>query len=268
MADDYDYRMSDMEYKLFELKDQATQQDNNEPHLNALMENKANLMDPNKNHHLTLDIDQIDAYVQKKASASGNVLYRFPGQLVESDDERNAADVEDNCLFKRNSEKSDAHESDTDSWQNGMSDGSNFSFNSGKLFDGYKDFVEYQQKQEIKEAQESAGDGEGGPKPKKKEAKKPRRGRQQRARGTQASEDDNPFGKQTAPKAKKTKSNMRSRSSSPSLNAVFDFDKGFIVDNPDEDADNAAEFDLNISFSGGYVPNTDLSRVDKGQGNP
>jgi len=31
---------------------------------------------------------------------------------------------------------------------------------------------------------------------------------------------------------------------------------------------NEAEFDLNISFSGGYIPNTDLSRVDKGQGNP
>ncbi len=28
------------------------------------------------------------------------------------------------------------------------------------------------------------------------------------------------------------------------------------------------EFNLNVSFSGGYVPNTDLSRVDKGQGNP
>jgi hypothetical protein len=28
--------------------------------------------------------------------------------------------------------------------------------------------------------------------------------------------------------------------------------------------DEQAEFDLNISFSGGYVPNTDLSRVDKG----
>jgi len=28
------------------------------------------------------------------------------------------------------------------------------------------------------------------------------------------------------------------------------------------------EFDLNISFSGGYVPNTDLDRVDKGMGNP
>ena len=28
------------------------------------------------------------------------------------------------------------------------------------------------------------------------------------------------------------------------------------------------EFNLNISFTGGYVPNTDLTRVDKGQGNP
>ena len=28
------------------------------------------------------------------------------------------------------------------------------------------------------------------------------------------------------------------------------------------------EFNLNISFSGGYIPNTDLSRVDKGLGNP
>ena len=28
------------------------------------------------------------------------------------------------------------------------------------------------------------------------------------------------------------------------------------------------EFQTNVSFSGGYVPNTDLSRVDKGQGNP
>lgn len=28
------------------------------------------------------------------------------------------------------------------------------------------------------------------------------------------------------------------------------------------------EFNLNVSFTGGYVPNTDLARVDKGQGNP
>ena len=35
---------------------------------------------------------------------------------------------------------------------------------------------------------------------------------------------------------------------------------------PEDDGDD--EFNLNISFSGGYVPNTDLTRVDKGQGNP
>lgn len=28
------------------------------------------------------------------------------------------------------------------------------------------------------------------------------------------------------------------------------------------------EFNLNQSFTGGYLPNTDLTRVDKGQGNP
>lgn len=28
------------------------------------------------------------------------------------------------------------------------------------------------------------------------------------------------------------------------------------------------EFNLNCSFTGGYLPNTDLSRVDKGLGNP
>lgn len=28
------------------------------------------------------------------------------------------------------------------------------------------------------------------------------------------------------------------------------------------------EFNLNVSFTGGYLPNTDISRVDKGQGNP
>ena len=33
-------------------------------------------------------------------------------------------------------------------------------------------------------------------------------------------------------------------------------------------SDDDPEFQTNMSFSGGYVPNTDLSRVDKGQGNP
>ena len=96
MPDEFDYRMSDMEYKLYELKDQATQQDNFEPHLNHLVENKANIMDPNKSHHLTLDIDQIDKYIKKKAASAGNMPYTYPGKLVDSDDEYNAGDVEDN----------------------------------------------------------------------------------------------------------------------------------------------------------------------------
>jgi hypothetical protein len=33
-------------------------------------------------------------------------------------------------------------------------------------------------------------------------------------------------------------------------------------------SDNGEEYNLNCSFTGGYMPNTDLSRVDKGQGNP
>ena len=32
--------------------------------------------------------------------------------------------------------------------------------------------------------------------------------------------------------------------------------------------DDQKEFNLNVSFSGGYLPNTDITRVDKGQGNP
>jgi hypothetical protein len=34
------------------------------------------------------------------------------------------------------------------------------------------------------------------------------------------------------------------------------------------DQDTEKEFNLNASFTGGYLPNTDISRVDKGQGNP
>ena len=43
------------------------------------------------------------------------------------------------------------------------------------------------------------------------------------------------------------------------LSASFSSDKKNRVDE---------EFNLNVSFTGGYVPNTDLTRVDKGQGNP
>ena len=44
MPDEYNYKMSEIEYKIFELKDQATQIDNYEPEVSAIMENKANLI--------------------------------------------------------------------------------------------------------------------------------------------------------------------------------------------------------------------------------
>ena len=79
MEDKYDYKMSEMEYKLFELKDQAVKLDNYGCDLNYLMENKAILMNPNSNHHLQLDFDQLDALVKSKSKTTGNLLYRYPG---------------------------------------------------------------------------------------------------------------------------------------------------------------------------------------------
>lgn len=64
MPDEYNYKMSEIEYKIFELRDQATQIDNYDPDVNAIMENKANLMNQNNQHHVTMDIDQIEQYIQ------------------------------------------------------------------------------------------------------------------------------------------------------------------------------------------------------------
>lgn len=44
---------------------------------------------------MTLDFNQIENMVKKKTLASGNLHYRYPGQLVDSDYEYNAADLED-----------------------------------------------------------------------------------------------------------------------------------------------------------------------------
>jgi hypothetical protein len=57
MPDEYNYKMSEIEYKIFELKDQATQIDNYEPEVSAIMENKANLINQNNQHHVTMDVD-------------------------------------------------------------------------------------------------------------------------------------------------------------------------------------------------------------------
>ncbi len=51
------------------------------------------------------------------------------------------------------------------------------------------------------------------------------------------------------------------REDNVSLDSNSDKSGSFILDTG-KDVDE--EFNLNISFTGGYVPNTDLTRVDKG----
>lgn len=94
-------------------------------------------------------------------------------------------------------------------------------------------------------------------KEKKRRSKKTRKANKKSPR---PKDDDNPFGV-TSP------SSNRSRASSLSLSACYDITTKRLAQSK-KVAHDDAEFDLNISFSGGYVPNTDLIRVDKGQGNP
>ena len=57
MPDEYNFRMSEMEYKLFELKDQTVQVDNTNADLNFLLSEKADLQNPNSTHQAQLDFD-------------------------------------------------------------------------------------------------------------------------------------------------------------------------------------------------------------------
>ena len=104
---------------------------------------------------------------------------------------------------------------------------SEHSFNSGKMIDGYKDFLIESQKLATITQEEST---------KKKKRVKTKHVRRKADGGEELTKV--------------------SSCSSLSLTAK----KDCLI----KDEDEQAEFDLNISFSGGYVPNTDLSRVDKG----
>ena len=50
MPDNYNYKMSEMEQKLHDLKDQKTVIDNFQPDMAYLVEQKANLMNANNQH--------------------------------------------------------------------------------------------------------------------------------------------------------------------------------------------------------------------------
>ena len=69
------------------------------------------------------------------------MLYRYPGELIESDDEYNGGDVEDNKSLRKDSDFSDSETEKTESWMKGSNNSHDLSFDSSKLIDGYKDFA-------------------------------------------------------------------------------------------------------------------------------
>ena len=134
---------------------------------------------------------------------------------------------------------------------------SEHSFHSAKLIDGYQDFVVAMQKMLAKNAMEEANNANAAENPGHiSQRKKMKRSKKRRSKSHKDSES----------RASRRATSVSSASSAP-LSATYDQDLRRLRP-AGEQQDDAAEFDLNISFSGGYVPNTDLGRVDKGQGNP
>ena len=107
------------------------------------------------------------------------------------------------------------------------------------------------QAKKAEEEAEAAKHGGFGKKKAKKSKKKSRKAKMA---------DDTPFGRKTSPTSEEA-----AGSRSPSLDATADYTGKLIQSKKFEEE---PECELNLSFSGGYVPNTDLSRVDKGLGNP
>ena len=176
MEDDYNYKMTEMQFKLFELRDQPKQMDNYDLDYNAVMEERAQLMGQVNNQRTQMDLDEIEHMKQIKQAAAGNTLYRYPGQLLDSDEEVNAGDVEDNP--PEAGSPGDGSDSEV-SWSNNSLN-SDLSFSSDKLINGYKDFLVMQQREQLKQAEEQAAQEAGGlelAKWQKEQAKKKQRKR-------------------------------------------------------------------------------------------
>lgn len=137
MEDDYNFKMTEMENKLFELKDQTQMLDNYLVDTNYIMEEKANLLGQTQGRRAPAgsyrDIDHIKAFKQRH---HGLMHYKYPGELVDSDHDENGGDLEDNA----SAQLGGPLDSDSDCWSDN-SGNSNFSFNSDKLIDGYKEFI-------------------------------------------------------------------------------------------------------------------------------
>jgi hypothetical protein len=54
-------------------------------------------MNNNHSHNVRMEYDDIERMIAKKTAQAGAMLYKYPGQLEESDEEQNAGDLEDSA---------------------------------------------------------------------------------------------------------------------------------------------------------------------------
>lgn len=91
-----------------------------------------------------MEFDEIEALKAKKLANSGQALYQFPGELIDSDEDYNGGDVEDNANNSFNDSASNF------SWSDNASVNSECSFDSTKMIDGYKDYIYTTEKEEVR----------------------------------------------------------------------------------------------------------------------
>ena len=94
MADNYSYKMSEMQQQLFELRDQNFQIESLQADFNAITEEKADMLGQNHATRQPMSLEEVELMKRRKQMQRPTVLYRYPGELVDSDDEINAADLD------------------------------------------------------------------------------------------------------------------------------------------------------------------------------
>ena len=60
-----------------------------------LIEKRANLMNNGQAQRIPMGFEEVEYMKAKKHQGNGLLLYKYPGELAESDEEFNAGDVED-----------------------------------------------------------------------------------------------------------------------------------------------------------------------------
>lgn len=71
MPDDYDYKMKEKEYKVYELKEQTYMMDNYDCDFEHIVGYKNILMNPNIQHNLQLDFRRLEAMIRQRKAEAG-----------------------------------------------------------------------------------------------------------------------------------------------------------------------------------------------------